>query len=81
MTMKKRIQISTLNQQRLEYISTLLHEIRLAQGKNQDGFRDFGLSRRQIQRGEYSNNLTILSIFNLIDSFGYRVDEFFQGME
>jgi hypothetical protein len=66
---------------RLKAIGNLLWEIRFAEGMNQDAFYDYGISRRQIQRGEYGSNLTLTSLFYLLDIYGYRLDEFFEGME
>ena len=66
---------------RLETISIMLREIRFSEGKNQSDFTEEGLSRRKIQQGEYATNLTLKSLFDLLDCYGYRLDEFFYGME
>lgn len=73
--------IQPQNQKRLEIIGQMLKEIRFSEGRNQDEYTDFGVTRRQIQKGEYNSNLTLNSLFTLLDCFGYRLDEFFQGME
>ena len=69
------------NQRRLEIIGRMLKEIRFSEGRNQDEYVDFGLTRRQIQRGQYGSNLTLNTLFTLLDCHGYRLDEFFEDME
>lgn len=66
---------------RLRIIANMLKEIRFSEGRNQDELSEWGATRRQIQRGEQGFNLTLTSLFNLLDCYGYRLDEFFQGME
>jgi len=73
--------ISPIHQKRLEKIGMMLKEMRFAESKNQDGFADNGVSRRQIQRGEYGCNISLVGLFKLLDVYGYRLDEFFEGME
>jgi hypothetical protein len=68
------------HQKRLENIAQMLKEMRFAEGKNQDGFADNGVSRRQIQRGEYGCNISLVRLFIILDCYGYRLDEFFQSM-
>jgi hypothetical protein len=55
--------------------------MRFSEGKNQDELSEWGATRRQVQRGEQGFNLTLTSLFNLLDCYGYRLDEFFEGME
>ncbi len=74
-------EIITTNGNRLRNIASTLKEIRFSEGRNQDEFSDWGATRRQIQRGEQAYNLTLTSLFNLLDCYGYRLDEFFEGME
>ncbi len=69
------------HQKRLEKIALLLREMRYAEGLNQNELADAGVSRRQIQRGEYGCNLTLVRLFTLLDCYGYRLDEFFELME
>jgi hypothetical protein len=69
------------NSQRLEAISNGLREIRFSEGRNQDEYVDYDTSRRQIQRGEHSLNLTLTSLFNLLDCYGYTLQDFFEDME
>jgi len=69
------------NSQRLEVISNGLREIRFSEGRNQDEYVEYGTSRRQIQRGEHSLNLTLTSLFILLDCYGYTLQDFFEDME
>lgn len=74
--------ISPQHQRRLDYIAQMLKEMRFSEGKKQDGFLDFGVSRRQIQRGESGCNISLVRLFNLIDCYdGYSLSDFFEGME
>ena len=66
---------------RLRTIANSLREMRFSEGKNQDELSEWGATRRQVQRGEQGSNLTLTSLFNLLDCYGYRLDEFFEGME
>lgn len=66
---------------RLKNIANTLKEIRFSEGKNQDELTEWGASRRQIQRGEQGFNLTLASLFNLLDCYGYTLHEFFEGIE
>jgi len=70
-----------LSKKRLKIIGNMLKEMRFAEGRNQSDFTEFGISRRQIQRGEHGNNITLTSLFALIDLYGYSLDDFFHGME
>jgi hypothetical protein len=79
--MKKTRKILPHHQKRLENIASMLKEMRFSEGKNQDGFAENGLSRRQIQRGEYGCNISLLGLFAILDVYGYRLDEFFEDME
>lgn len=69
------------NQRRLEIIGQMLKEIRFSEGRNQDEYIDFGVTRRKIQSGEYGSNMTLNSLFVLLDCFSYSLDDFFQGMD
>jgi len=68
------------NGQRLETIGNALREIRFSEGRNQDEYVDYGTSRRQIQRGEHGLNLTLTSLFILLDCFGYTLHDFFEDI-
>ncbi len=69
------------NQKRLQQISEMLREIRFSEGLNQNDLMDYGISRRQVQRVEYSNNLTLLGLFRILDFYGYSPSEFFALIE
>jgi len=71
---------STSNGQRLETIGRMLREIRFSEGRNQDEFVEYGATRRQIQRGEHGFNLTLTSLFLLLDCYGYTLRDFFEDM-
>ncbi len=58
------------HQERLENLAVLLKEMRFADGKKQDGYFDMGVTRRQIQRGEYACNISILRLFSILDCYG-----------
>ncbi len=81
MSKTKHEKIESHNKNRLITIGNMLREMRFSEGKNQDEFTEHHVSRRNIQHGEYGDNITLISLFNLIDCFGYRLDEFFDGME
>ena len=74
-------EIEPHNQQRLKRIGLMLREMRYSEGLNQDELVDFGVSRRQIQRGEYGCNISLVRLFTLLDCYGYRLDEFFEGID
>ena len=70
------------HKKRLAYIAQMLKEMRFSEGKLQNGYEDCGVSRRQIQRGESCGNLSLISLFKLIDCYdGYTLSDFFEGME
>lgn len=66
---------------RLETIGRMLREIRFSEGRNQDEYVEYGATRRQIQRGEHGLNLTLTSLFKLLDCYGYTLKEFFEDIE
>lgn len=67
--------VSDIYKQRLEGISMMLKEMRQADGRNQDGYIDDGLTRRQIQTGESGRNMTLIKLFSLLDCYGYTLKE------
>jgi transcriptional regulator with XRE-family HTH domain len=81
MNQTRKNKISPYHQKRLEKIGLMLREMRFSEGLNQNEFIDFGVSRRQIQRGEYSCNISLVGLFKLLDVYGYRLDEFFEDIE
>jgi len=79
--MQVNYELETNSEHRLKAIGNMLKEIRFSEGRNQDELSEWGATRRQIQRGEQGFNLTLTSLFNLLDCYGYRLDEFFEGIE
>lgn len=75
MTESVKNEISEIDRCRLDYISLVLKEMRLAEGKTQDGYLNDGLTRRQIQWVEGSNNLTLLKLFSILDFYGYKMKD------
>lgn len=75
MITKQKKAITKYNKQRLDFISMMLKEMRLAEGKTQSGFIDVGISRRGIQTSEYGNNMSLLKLFALLDSYGYSLKD------
>ena len=73
--MIKRVEISPNTKQRLEFIGIMLKEMRLSEGKNQDGYIDVGLTRRQIQTGEYGNNMSLAKLITILDCLGYSMKD------
>lgn len=73
--------IPSHQQKRLENISKMLYEIRFSEGKTQEGYKDLGITRRQIQRAEYANNLSLVKLFQILDCYEYSLHDFFYDME
>lgn len=73
--MVSRKQKSPVTDQRLKYIGVMLKEIRLSEGKNQSGYLEFGLSRRQIQTGEYGDNISLAKLITILDCLGYSLKD------
>ena len=72
------------HRKRLDAIAQMLKEMRFAEGKCQDELIEHGLTRRQVQRGETvggGQNLTLQTLFRLIDAYNYTLHDFFEGME
>jgi hypothetical protein len=78
-TDKKKLPIH--HQKRLNYIATMLREMRFSEGKNQSDFTEYGVSRRQIQRGECGCNISLVRLFTILDCYeGYTLSDFFENM-
>lgn len=70
------------HQKRLDNIAQMLKEMRFAEGKKQNDFAEFGVSRRQIQRGESGFNISLKKLFTILDCYeGYTLSDFFEGMQ
>lgn len=66
---------------RLNYVASMLREMRFSEGKNQSDFTEYGVSRRQIQRGESGCNISLLRLFAILDCYeGYTLSDFFEDM-
>jgi len=65
----------------LSRISIALREIRYSEGLNQNELTEWGLSRRQIQRGESGCNISLVGLFTLLDGFNYNLTEFLELIE
>ena len=67
---------------RFEYLSLLLKNLRVNDGQS---MRDKGLQENlhynTIYHSENACNLTLLSLFELLDSYGVKVNEIFQDFE
>ena len=71
-------EIEPNHQLMLKKIGLALREIRYSEGLKQNELEDYGVSRRQIQRGEYGCNISLVRLFTLLECYGYRLDEFFE---
>jgi len=65
----------------LSRISGALREIRYSEGLNQNELTEWGLSRRQIQRGESGCNISLVGLFTLLDGYNYNLSEFLELIE
>ncbi len=74
MNNKLKRKVSDDIQQRINYISMMLKEMRLSENRNQDGYIEFGVSRRQIQVAEYGN-ISLKKLFMLLDLYGYKLSD------
>lgn len=63
------------HQKRLDRLAIALKEMRFSEGRKQDSFVDEGITRRKIQRAEYGNNMTLVSLFSLLDCYGYTLSD------
>ena len=82
MKQTQKMKLSPLHKTRLEQISNMLKEMRFSEGKNQSDFSEYGVSRRQIQRGEQACNISLLKLFTILDCYeGYTLSDFFEGMD
>jgi len=65
----------------LSRISIALKEIRYSEGLRQNELSEFGLSRRQIQRGESGCNLSLVKLLTLLDGYNYTLTNFGELIE
>lgn len=73
--MIQRRKISPSTQQRLTYIGMMLREIRMTEGKRQNDYTNIGLTRRQVQTGEYGNNMTLVKLISILDGLGFSLKD------
>jgi transcriptional regulator with XRE-family HTH domain len=74
-------QISTHHLKRLEYLSTFFRELRFAEGMTQyELSQQLNIHRNTIQRAESGKNITLISLFELIDTYEIRPEEVFMDM-
>lgn len=70
------------HQKRLEYLSTYLLELRFAEGMTQQELsQHMNLHRNSIIRAENAKNLTLISIFEMADTFDISITELFQDIK
>ena len=72
------------NEDRMIYISGLLKEHRLWMGYSRvEMEEEFGISRATLQRAESSDpkNLTLKTVFDLLDIYEISPNELFRGIE
>lgn len=71
-----------LQLKRLAYIGDFLRQIRLANGMTQNEVCDDNdIPRSTLQKAEYGNNLTLATLFQLIDAYELSPEDFFIDME
>jgi len=81
MAQNRKKQINPNHKLLLSKISMALREIRYSEGLNQNERTEWGISRRQIQRGESGCNLSLVGLFTLLDGFDYKLTEFWELIE
>ena len=74
--------IKDIHAQRLATISLMLRELRFNYGLTQEQFaQQINKPRNSVSRAENSCNLTLLSLFVLLDGYEISLDEFFSGLK
>ena len=67
---------------RLKDIGAFVRGMRLAECKSQiEAAQGMGIGRATLQSAEYGENISLLSLFKIIDDFGMTLQEFFTEME
>jgi transcriptional regulator with XRE-family HTH domain len=80
-TMSKK-SISQSHFKRLEYLSIFLRELRINEGLTQQELsQQMNIHRNTIIRAEKAENLTLISIFELVDALDISLKELFQDIE
>lgn len=74
--------ISQQHLKRLEYLSIFLRELRLNEGLTQEELsQQMQLHRNTVIRAENAENLTLLTLFELVDALNISPKELFTDME
>ena len=74
--------ISDQNIRRLEYLSIYLRELRLNEGLTQEELsQQMNLHRNSIIRAENCKNITLLSLFELIDALDVSPEDIFYDLK
>ena len=59
----------------LKFVGIALREMRLNDGKRQIDYQEDGVSRRQIQRAETGNNISLKKLLIILDCYGYILSD------
>lgn len=62
-------------EKQLKFVGLSLREMRLNDGKRQIDYQEDGVSRRQIQRAETGNNITLKKLLFILDCYGYTLSD------
>lgn len=73
--------ISNINSKRLLELSTFLRELRFNSGLTQQELSNHNLHRNTIIRAENNHNITLVTLFELVDAYEINLSELFQDME
>lgn len=75
-------EIPDIYQKRLNHLSTYLRELRINQGMTQKELcENLNLHRNTVIRAENAHNLTLLSLFELVDSLDISLKDLFCDVE
>ena len=67
---------------RLKHIGAFIRGLRLADGKSQvESSQEMGIGRATLQASEYGENISLLTMFKIIDAYDMTLEEFFTEME
>ena len=74
--------ISEQNSKRLDYLSTYLRELRFNEGLTQKELsQNLNLHRNTIVRAENAQNITLITLFELVDAHELTLKELFLDIE
>ena len=73
--------ISETNLRRLDAVSNFLREYRINSGLRQEDISSDSVHRNTISRAENSNNITLISLFEIADSLEIDLVDVFNGVE